>query len=248
MRAILTYHSLDSSGSVISISPLAFRRHITHLVHAKVRCVTVDDLLADTGGTGDAVALTFDDGFVSVATEAAPLLADYGLPATLFVVTDCVGATNRWAAHDSSNVPRLPLLNWVALEKLALRGFTIASHTATHPDLTRLQPSRLAHEIDAAAVELARRLGSRPQGFAYPYGRVDEVARTAVGHVHSWACGTSFELLDGHRRLELPRIDMRYFERPGRFEQWGSGAFARWVRRRQHLRRVRTWIRRAGGP
>ena len=37
-----------------------------------------------------AVAVTFDDGYRNVLTEAAPILARFGIPATLFVATDFV--------------------------------------------------------------------------------------------------------------------------------------------------------------
>ena len=60
----------------------------------------------------DAVALTFDDGFVSFGDVAAPLLLDHGLPSTLFVVTDAVGKSNVWPDDRIRGVPELPLLDW----------------------------------------------------------------------------------------------------------------------------------------
>jgi hypothetical protein len=66
----------------------------------------------------------------------------------------------------------------------------------------------------------------------------EEVCR-AAGAVHRWACTTSFRALGSDRLLELPRLDMWYFERPGMFERWGTGAFRRWIRRRNALRHAR---------
>ena len=42
MRAILTYHSIDESGSPISVDPDAFRRHVRWLASGRVRVTTPD--------------------------------------------------------------------------------------------------------------------------------------------------------------------------------------------------------------
>ena len=46
MKAILTYHSVDDSGSAVSVSPDTFRRHVRWLASWRVRVVTVPELLA----------------------------------------------------------------------------------------------------------------------------------------------------------------------------------------------------------
>ena len=84
MRAILTYHSVDESGSPISIAPAAFRRHVAWLAAHGPRVVSVDELLR-LPPTAAAVALTFDDAFVNFADLAWPLLREHRLPATVFV-------------------------------------------------------------------------------------------------------------------------------------------------------------------
>ena len=74
MRAVLTYHSLDDSGSVISISPAQFRRHLEWLARSRVRVCTLEQLVQESSSStrstsdGHAVALTFDDGFANFAS------------------------------------------------------------------------------------------------------------------------------------------------------------------------------------
>ncbi len=250
VRAILTYHAIDTSGSPISVSPAAFRRHVEYFVSARIEVVSIDTLLS-TAGDRDMVALTFDDGFASVEREAAPLLAAHGLPWTLFVVTGCVGDTSRWSRDDGYGLPEQPLLGWDAIERLAGTGVTIASHTRTHPNLTRLSAAQRDEEIGGAAEDLERRLGIIRGAFAYPYGAVNPAVAAAVMGVHDCACGTALRLIDGEASpnlAELPRLDMWYFEAPGRLEQWHTPAFARWVRRRHRLRQVRALLRRVRGP
>src|SRR5262245_53682892 len=82
MKAILTYHSIDDSGSVISVDAATFRAHIEWLVKQKIAVVPLDRLREMSDDT-HAVALTFDDGFENFATGAWPVLRDYALPVTV---------------------------------------------------------------------------------------------------------------------------------------------------------------------
>ena len=45
---------------------------------------------------GSCVAITFDDAFRSVRTNALPELLSRGFPATIFVPVDCVGKKPGW--------------------------------------------------------------------------------------------------------------------------------------------------------
>lgn len=246
MKAILTYHSLDDSRSPISVSPAAFRRHVAQFVAAGIPVLTVDELLA-RDDTDDAVALTFDDGYVSVEREAAPVLTDHGLPATVFAVTRYVGQTNAWAAYGGHDVPTLPLLDWQQLGRLQEQGVAIGSHTRTHPRLPELSTRQIEDEIHGAATDITSAMGTAPVGFAYPYGDLSLEASAAVSKVHRWACSTSFGALSRPDPLALPRLDMWYFEKRGLLEQWGTPAFRRWVERRRRLRGVRSVLQRLVG-
>ena len=121
MRAILTYHSIDNSGSPVSVTPAAFRQHIEWLASGSTRVLSLGDIVHGSQ-SDDAVALTFDDGFENFSTEAWPLLRAHRFPATLFVVTGQVGRTNAWQGREEPGIPTLPLLGWAALERLAGDG------------------------------------------------------------------------------------------------------------------------------
>ena len=69
MRAILTYHSVDSSGSPISVDRDAFRNQLDTLAQAGVNIVALDELLL-APERSDAASLTFDDGFANFETKA----------------------------------------------------------------------------------------------------------------------------------------------------------------------------------
>jgi len=245
MRAILTYHSIDPSGSVISTNEETFRRHVKWLAGGEVKVVSVPDLL-ELGDDVDAVALTFDDGFANFEETAARILKDAGLGATVFVVTDCVGGTNSWEFRSGANVPMLPLMDWHQLSKLHEEGFVIGAHTRSHENLARLRGAALTEELGGCADRIARELGTRPAGFAYPFGATSTSAVREVSQVFDFGCTTEFRPLDDAEHVHLlPRLDMFYFREPGRLESFGTPAFARYVSIRGKGRRLRSSITRA---
>lgn len=239
MRAILTYHSIDSSGSPVSCSLDVFERHVQWLRAGHVRVITIDELLA-LPASADAVAITFDDAFMNFGELAAPRLLAHGLPSTVFVVSDQVGRTNAWGGRTARGIPDLPLLGWPALGRLQEQGVMLGAHSRTHPDLTGLSPARMEDEVRGSADAIARETGVRPSLFAYPYGRVDARAAGIVADVFRYGCTTEFQVLEAQTTaVRLPRLDAFYFREPGLLESWGTPAFERFVARRHRLRRLR---------
>lgn len=238
MKAILTYHSIDASGSPISVDPDAFRAHARWFASGRVRVVGLDELLA-LPHDADAVCLTFDDAFANFASAAWPLLRDHGLPVTLFVVAGYAGRRNTWDQQGYS-LPELPLLDWPALGRLADEGVTLGAHTVSHPDLRTLDDDALAHELAGAADRIAAETGRRPACLAYPFGATDARVTAAAGSVYTTACTTELRALrPAEDPLRLPRLDAFYFRQPGRLEAWGSPAFRRYLGLRAVARRAR---------
>ena len=243
MRAILTYHSIDESGSPISISEDVFRRQIAWLARSDVRVVSLDALM-HLSGEVDAVALTFDDGFVSFGDVAAPLLVEHGLPATLFVVADAVGKTNRWPGRSDRGVPELPLLGWDVLGRLREHQVDVGAHTRTHVNLARLTNGRLADEVIGGAERIGEMLGSAPTTFAYPYGGVSAAAAALVASRFAWGCTTEMRSVSGSEaRALLPRLDMFYLREAGQLERWGTARFRYHLKLRAGARLVRHRLR-----
>ena len=245
MRAILTYHSIDRSGSAISLDERAFRRQVEWMVGSGIRVVALDRL-PSLPASDHAVALTFDDGFANFAVHAWPVLRDHGLPVTLFVVSDRVGGTNSWDAG-SPTTPALPLLGWEQLGILQAEGVTLGAHTRTHPDLRTVSQARLEDEVQSGAGRLEAETGRGPTAFAYPYGAFDDRVVAAVRGTYQVACTTEYRLLsEGDDRHRLPRLDAFYFRDPRRMESWGSTSFRRRVWMRGRARSARKVLTRIG--
>ena len=246
MRAILTYHSIDSSGSPISLSEQAFHAHTRFLGSGRVSVVPLADLPA-VPEDKDAVAITFDDGFLNFTTSGLPALSHMGLPATIFVVSDSVGGTNAWGGREAPGIPTLPLMGWQDLHNAASAGFEIGAHTRHHADLTTLPPAQLEDEIAGCVERIFAELGQRPRRFAYPYGAVNETVAGVAREAFEQSVTTELRPVerDDDRAL-LPRLDAWYFRDAGQLEDWGSPAFRRRVWLRAQGRRVKALMT-AGG-
>ena len=212
MRAILTFHSIDDSGSVLSFPAREFARLLASFADAKLPVCDIDTLLAPATQRG--VALTFDDGMKSLHTHALPVLRDHGVPSHLYLATGALGGTNRWAAQPDG-IPEFEMLDWGHVEDLHRAGMQIESHTHTHPDLRTVDEATIDAECERADRLVEERLGRRPAHFAYPYGRHDARARDRVRARYRSAVTVALrELHGGEDRAALPRIDTYYLRTP----------------------------------
>ncbi|MGF1505650.1 MAG: polysaccharide deacetylase family protein [Chloroflexi bacterium] len=128
--------------------------------------------------------LTFDDGTIDFANTAWPILMEYGLSATLFVVAGKVGGRADWSGGSGA-----PLLDWGDLAHLAAQGVTIGAHGLHHRPLDQLPPAEQMNSLRTARDRLASQLGLAPAGLAYPYGRHDaQVCASAAeaGFTHGY--------------------------------------------------------------
>jgi peptidoglycan/xylan/chitin deacetylase (PgdA/CDA1 family) len=246
MRAILTYHSIDDSGSVISVSEAAFRRHVEWLSSGAVDVVSLSELLT-LSDDATAIALTFDDGLVTFGERAAPLLLEAGLPATVYVVSERVGGMGEWSGG-LGGLPALPLLGWDALARVSENGLIdLGAHTRTHPALPCLDRDGLEAEIAGSADDIERETGQRPSSFAYPYGHLDDACVQLASESFSSGVSTRHAFLTGASdAIVLPRLDMWYFRAPSALDSFGSMAFRSSV----HLRRIARNVKRSfrGAP
>ncbi len=241
---ILTYHSLDSSGSVISTSPEKFREQMKGLSQSNTQVITLREIASclreRRNLPSDSVALTFDDGFQSVYDVALPVLQEYGFPATVFLVTDFCGKNNQWYGQ-SGRIPTFDLLSWDQILEMAKRNVEFGVHSATHPDLTRIPKGKIADEILGARDKIRERLGHSETAFAYPYGKYsDEAGRIIESNFYA-ACSTEMDFASAESNLHfLPRIDMYYFSSNNFLSTIGTASFRRFV----HLRKILRGLKR----
>lgn len=240
---ILTYHSIDDGGSIISTDPKVFSRQMQHLKNEGYQVVTLSEMArrqrSEQALPERMVVLTFDDGFRNFYTEAFPILQAYDFRATVFLVTDLCGQYNDWPGNPA-DLPRSQLLSWPEIRELDSAGIEFGSHTRTHPDLTRLSPKQIACEMVDSKAELRDRLGHDVATFAYPYGRLNSEARRIALENYQAACSTNLGKVGaGDDPASLSRIDTYYLSNRRLFEMLPTSAFDSYLRIRQAMRRVK---------
>jgi peptidoglycan/xylan/chitin deacetylase (PgdA/CDA1 family) len=233
---ILTYHSIDESGSVISVAPAVFREQMRYLAECRVPVTSLDKVLQTPG----AVAITFDDGFRNVAEHALPVLSSYGFPATIFVVTGYVGRRNDWPSQPSRRIPVLELMDARELREAARANIHIGAHTVNHPFLTQLPEPDIERELSVSRSAIEDLAGSEASAFAYPYGDTNgHVSKIASRHF-KLACTTRLApVRHGCARMDLPRIDAYYLQNRLWFQTFRSMFGQSYIGIRQLLRKIK---------
>ena len=71
-------------------------------------------------------------------------------------------------------------LNVADIRDLSQRGWSIGSHTMSHPILTELAEEKQRHELEGSRARLAKLLGNSPRTFAYPDGAWNKAIASQV--------------------------------------------------------------------
>jgi len=229
---ILTYHSLDDCGSVLSTSPAAFARHLQTLRESGANVLSLRDG-AERLRRGDlpdrALVITFDDGFRTVLEHGLPLLSRHGFTATVFVVSGYVGQTNSWPSQPAY-LHRQRLLDWPEIRQLAAAGIDIGAHSRTHPHLPGLSGAEIEAEIVESRKEIEDQIGERVDSFAYPYGEYDEAVLAIASARLSVACSADLGFAcSTSNPFALERLDVYYLQ-------------ASWACRRLFSRPLRAYV------
>jgi len=208
---ILCYHKVDTRFELgfTQLEPRVFRRQMEELARLGYRTLGSAELLSrfertrDADGDARAVVLTFDDGYASLSRFAFPVVADLGLTALVFVITDYVGRENSWDVQYGWR--RFAHLDWDELGRWRERGIEVHSHGATHARLTWLPDGEAGDELARSREAIARRLGAAPAGVGYPYGSVDGRVRRLAAKA-GYRLGFGGPSAAGGDALELRRL------------------------------------------
>jgi peptidoglycan/xylan/chitin deacetylase (PgdA/CDA1 family) len=179
---ILMYHKVDEIPSGTRhvgnyVLPEQFDAQLTAISRWGYVPITMEEWLDIRAGRHKPprrpIALTFDDGYRSNHDIAWPLLRCHGMTATVFLVADLIGGTNRWDVNE----PQEPLLRPEEIRAMQAAGIQFGSHTCTHGSLIDMQPNEAFLELTRSRATLMALLGRPVVTLAYPYNKQNSTVR-----------------------------------------------------------------------
>jgi peptidoglycan/xylan/chitin deacetylase (PgdA/CDA1 family) len=204
---ILMYHYIselpfdaDATRVDLTVVPDMFRAHMRYLVeqgYSTVSLYQLDDaLLHGEPLPPNPVVLTFDDGYIDHYTNVFPILKEFALTATFFIITGFVDGNES------------AYMNWDQINEMAAAGMSMESHTKTHRDLRNRDYDFLVYELLGSLESLDAHLGHTPHMFSYPIGHYDDAVLGVLPQTSVWRAVTTENgaLQTTDNRLEMPRI------------------------------------------
>ncbi len=205
---ILCYHRFGPAvADSMTTRTSVFEQQLARLKSEGYQFVALDDVidgLQERRPLPDkAVALTIDDGHVTVYTEVLPIIRREHLPVTLFIYPSAISNASY-------------AMTWEQLKELKDTGYvTIQSHTYWHPNFKterkRLDDTAYAKlvkvQLEKSRAALKARLDVDADVLAWPFGIHDaglEAAAAAAGYRAALALGER-QARDTDSPYALPR-------------------------------------------
>ena len=178
---IAVYHHVDSgTPPSTSISPEDFRGHLEYLRDNNYQVLALDDMITRLQNQDPlpdrAVAITFDDGYISIYEKAFPMLQEFDMPFTVFLSTDPINQEQR------------NYMTWEQIRELSDAGVIIANHMVFHPYMLERQEletdaqwlARQREELLTAEAQILEQTGQSHRYLAYPYGEFNAEIKTML--------------------------------------------------------------------
>jgi len=169
---IVMYHKIDgnSATSRLSVSPESFRTQMGFLKTHKYNVVKLEDLagmVRENKLPSKTIAITFDDGYEDNYLKAYPVLKEFNLPATIFIIPAMIGNDGY--------------LTWDQVIEMSESGvITIGSHSLSHPWLTGQADQVLDSEIMGSKRAIKSHTRKDVYAFSYPLGVFNKNVREKV--------------------------------------------------------------------
>lgn len=194
------YDNIDPS-CVHSIAE--FRAPLERLRKEGYRFVDIAEALRiiDSRSETRFAAVTFDDVFSDVYSNAYPILKEMGIPFTCFITTGFIDKPGYLTESQIKEMDKDPLC-------------TIGAHTVSHPMLRHVPDS--PEEIKNSKKTLEQILGHDIRYLAYPFGQPSSVSRKIMRIARNAGFDCAFGTIDSpvsdtssRCRYYLPRMVIR---------------------------------------
>ena len=122
------------------------------------------------------ISLTFDDGFENFFTNAIPLLEQFNIKASVFIVAGSIDSYSSWDIYKPQKQ-----LSKEQILSISNAGHEIGSHTLSHPDLVLLSDKEITRELSESKNILEDITGVPVKSLSFPFGswsmRVWDIAK-----------------------------------------------------------------------
>lgn len=165
-----------------------FEKFVTFVYHQGFGlCSMIDYISMDKEDRKHYIVCTFDDGYKTLVTNAAPILHKYGFSATVFVCTSLIGKDNTWNNKDAKLRYHLDIDDLTTLKDL---GWEIASHGVSHRNLLKLSDKDLIYELSQSHDFICKMVGYS-SSYAYPYGAYNDFIKQCANNYYRYAFAVS---------------------------------------------------------
>ncbi|MDH5489092.1 MAG: polysaccharide deacetylase family protein [Rhodospirillaceae bacterium] len=144
-----------------------FEQHLQELKAGGYNVMALDEIVTAIINGSElpekTTAITIDDAYLSVYTEAFPRLKKFGFPFTVFVATDAVDRADAGAYKR--------YMTWAQLKELEAHPLaSIGSQTASHLHMIDATSLINRRDLERSQARFEEKLGIKPNIIAYPYG------------------------------------------------------------------------------
>ena len=158
---VLNYHQVnDEKHSALTLHVDQFKEQMEYLHNQGYNTITLaqlyDYLENGTELPNKPIVITFDDGYVDNYKNVLPILKEYNMKATLFMISD------------AANTPGF--VSTEQMHQMEAGGFDIQGHTNHHKILTKIAPTELPDALLGGKTSLEGILGEPIEYLAYPGG------------------------------------------------------------------------------
>lgn len=164
------------------------------------------------------IAVTFDDGYKSTLTLAAPIFASLNIPFHIFLTQSYVEGVDKRFLRPTD-----------IRELCSIPGISFGVHGVSHQRLTNLNPDQVRVEIQQSRDWLEQLVGKPVTSLSYPHGEFNSTVSNLAGEcgVLSAACSRVGTFTNVKEALQIPRIDIWAHDQQHVFLQKTLGAWDR---------------------
>lgn len=196
---VLMYHDLNNDGAhrdVYSLPVQQFAEGIIALANWAYK--SGHSFVPLTHAPQPGIAITFDDGYRSTLTLAAPILVERSIAFSVFVTKSYVDSGSRYmTTADLRTLASLP-------------GVELGTHGVSHTKFADLDERTLREELSSSRDWLQQKIGAPVTSFSYPHGsqtsRIGEIAREC-GYTTA-VCSSMGTFTHTLQTMRIPRIDI----------------------------------------